>query len=1091
MFDRASLFQSSLLMVCLHLSGIVAFGAESAAWMRYPAISPDGQTIAFAYMGDIWVVPATGGTAQALTTHVAHEKTPIWSPDSQQIAFASDRHGQYDVFLVSARGGQAKRLTYHSAADTPTAFTRDGKAILFASRRQDAPEAALGGLNQEELYQIPCDGGRPVQVLTTPAEDAVPSPDGKRIAYHDYKGYEDHWRKHHTSSVTRDIWIYDIETGSHTKLSGFRGEDREPVWAADGKGLYYLSERSGSFNIWQQECMPEAEPECITNHGPHPVRFLSIADDGTLCYGYNGQIWRKPRDGESQQVAIQAIAGDRVNAEQIKMIKDGATEFAVAPNEEEIAFVVRGEVFVTSVEHGTTKRITHTPTQERSVAWGKDGRTLFYAGERDRSWNLYQTQLPREDDQGFATATMLTEEPVLVHDAETFQPLPSPDGKKIAYLENRDTIKVLDLDTKETSVLVPAKRNYSYSDGDITYHWSPDSKWLSFTYSAHQRWLTDVGVVNVATGEITNITDSGYAEQGPHWASNAKALLFLSDRRGRRNHGSWGSDQDVFALYLTQQAYDRASLSKEDFDLLKKTEEKAKTAKEKAKEAQDKDTDDEDAKPMAIDLNDLEHRLKRLTLHSAPISSMALSPDGETLVYIANVEDKWDLWLCKIRDRSTMKVATLGDSSGGEVVFAKDGKSLLVRKGNGTLAKGTLKDDKVTLKPIPFTAEMTIHGPKERAYLFEHIRRQVQAKFYRGDLHGVDWDGLKENYAAFLPTVTTTADFAELMSEMLGELNASHTGCRYRPKRPDADATASLGLLVDVRHPGVGLKVVEVLERGPADTAQSKIKPGVIVTHLDGTRLTPNVNPYALLNRKAGKRLRLALTDPATNETWEETLKPISLATEVQFLYDRWVEGRRQAVEAWSDGTIGYVHIRGMNDPSFRQVYQDVLGKNSDKAALIVDTRFNGGGWLHDDLVTFLDGEDYIYFVPRGKQKGDLGAEPFERWTRPVAVVMSESNYSDAHMFPYAFQQLKLGPLVGAPVPGTGTAVWWETLIDPSLVFGIPQVGMMTPDGDYLENTQLEPDYLVSNDPASVAKGEDPQLKKAVEVLAGSLKTKE
>ena len=213
----------------------------------------------------------------------------------------------------------------------------------------------------------------------------------------------------------------------------------------------------------------------------------------------------------------------------------------------------------------------------------------------------------------------------------------------------------------------------------------------------------------------------------------------------------------------------------------------------------------------------------------------------------------------------------------------------------------------------------------------------------------------------------------------------------------------------------------------------------------------------------------------------------ISSGETQSLMYERWIRGRRELVDKLSEGRVGYVHIQGMNDGSFRRFYRDVLGRNSDKEALIVDTRFNGGGWLHDDLVAFLGGKDYIYFKPRGKEVGDLGAEPAFRWSRPVVVLQSESNYSDAHMFPYAFKQLQLGKLVGTPVPGTGTAVWWETLIDPSVVFGIPQVGMVTPEGEFLENLELEPDVLVYNTPESVARGEDLQLAKSVEVLLEQL----
>ena len=317
---------------------------------------------------------------------------------------------------------------------------------------------------------------------------------------------------------------------------------------------------------------------------------------------------------------------------------------------------------------------------------------------------------------------------------------------------------------------------------------------------------------------------------------------------------------------------------------------------------------------------------------------------------------------------------------------------------------------------------------------------------------------------------------------MLGELNASHTGARFYP-RLGGDSSGVLGILFDEAHEGDGLKVVEVIARGPSDKAEIKIEPGHLVTHIDGERIKADANHWKMLNHKSGKRVRLTMHDPEADEEWEEFVRPTTPYAEGNLMYQRWIESRRKKAEELSGGRVGYVHVRGMDESSFRHVFSEVLGRNYDKEALIVDTRFNGGGWLHEDLATFLDGELYCYFVPRGHERGDLGGEPVDKWTRPVAVLQSESNYSDAHFFPWAFKRKGIGKLIGAPVPGTSTAVWWESQIEPKLIFGIPQVGITDLNGRYLENWQLDPDVLVINDAESVARGEDKQLAKAVEEL--------
>jgi C-terminal processing protease CtpA/Prc len=379
---------------------------------------------------------------------------------------------------------------------------------------------------------------------------------------------------------------------------------------------------------------------------------------------------------------------------------------------------------------------------------------------------------------------------------------------------------------------------------------------------------------------------------------------------------------------------------------------------------------------------------------------------------------------------------------------------------------------------------MKLNLPEERKYIFEHVVRQVAQKFYVTNLHGVDWEFYRQAYSRFLPYIDNNVDFAELLSEMLGELNASHTGARFSPRRGVVDETASLGIYPDLSHSGPGIKIAEVLDKGPLKGGLSEVKAGHILEKIDGEEIGI-ADPDPLLNRKAGKTTLLTFFDPEANRRWDQVIKPITLGEERELLFERWIKSRRVLTEKLSQGRIGYVHVRSMNDASFRKVFSELLGRHSDKEAVVIDTRFNGGGWLHDDLIDLLSGRTYFTFVPRGVP---MGEEPRAKWRKPSIVLMSEDNYSNAHMFPLVYKKLGLGKLVGMPVPGTGTAVWWETQQDQTLVFGIPQVGVMDTDGHYLENQQLEPDIRVVNDPESLAEGRDPQLEKAVETLLNTKK---
>lgn len=471
----------------------------------------------------------------------------------------------------------------------------------------------------------------------------------------------------------------------------------------------------------------------------------------------------------------------------------------------------------------------------------------------------------------------------------------------------------------------------------------------------------------------------------------------------------------------------------------------------------------------------------RLTGNSADLADAILSKDGGKLYYLAEFEKGFDLWETDVRSKETKLLAKMGAENPGTLEMDKEGKTLFLLNNGGI---STVDLEKGEVKNVGINGEMTLNESAERAYLFEHVWRQVAKKFYRVDLQGVDWARYKAEYKAFLPYINNNYDFADLLSEMLGELNASHTGAGYRGGRnPEGDMTACLGLIY-TNDTLPGMTIAEVMDRSPVIKAGSKIKAGVVIEKIDGQAITSDRDPASLLNRKAGHNMLLSLFDPKTGKRWDETVKPIDRGQENELRYHRWVEQNRHAVDSLSGGRIGYVHVRGMDVESFKTVYEDVLGKYHDKDALVVDTRYNGGGWLHDDLATFLSGKVYIHTRPRGQ---DLGTEPQFKWTRPSVVLMNECNYSDAHMFPFTFKALGIGKLIGMPVPGTGTAVWWETLQN-DVFFGIPEVGMVDNSGNYLENQQLEPDVLQANAPGLIGSGTDEQIGAAVRTLLDDLK---
>lgn len=1084
-------------------TAVTATAQESALWLRYPAISPDGETIAFCYKGDIFKVSAQGGTAVQLTTSGAYDFNPVWSPDGKTIAFASNRYGNHDIFTVPAEGGTPTRVTYWSGSEIPKAFSPDGQTIYYSTNMpgDDVYSQFPGSFAQ--MYSIPVTGGRARLFSPVYMESIDFNSDGSQLVYYDKKGYEDHWRKHHRSSVTRDVWTYDLKTKAYTQVSDFQGENRDPRYVpGDDQSIYYLRETAenpanetfnGSFNIFKRSLKDNSETQ-ITRHDLHPVRFLTVADNGLMAYSYNGELYTVREGAEPTRLNVRINADQTEPDYRVDFYSGGVTDMSVSPSGKEIAFVIRGDVYVTSADYATTIRLTDTPEQERNVDFSPDGRKVVYSSERNGCWNVYMSEIVKDDEKQFVYASEIREVPVTEGTVTRFQPAFSPDGKEVAFLEDRTTLRVINLKTKKIRTILDGEYTYSYADGDQWYEWAPDGKWFAVQFFEKGGWnKEDLALVKAdGSGEYVNLTESGYAESGAGWVMDGNALMFYSDRAGLRSHGSWGSQNDLYLMFMNREAYDKFLMSKEDAELYKaekaeqekkEAEEKAKKEEKKSKKNAKKDKKDEKSEkseqseaelPETVyELDGIQDRVVRLTVASASHSGAYLTKEGDKLYYFAAFESGYDLWMRDFKEGTTRMVAKMGVGYAGFDTDKDQSKVFLLS--NGRIS--TINLAAGSTEPVKMSAEYYYRPAEEREYIFNHAWQQVVDKFYDPQIHGIDWKMYGDNYRRFLPYINNNYDFAEMLSELLGELNASHTGSGYRAYL-GGDATAVLGMFFDNDYEGDGLKVKEVLEQNPVVPASSKIEPGVLITAIDGNPILAGEDYFRFLNHKAGKRVRLTLKKG--KDTWDEWVRPISQGQQGGMLYNRWVKQREELVKELSGGRIAYVHVTGMDSPSFRRVYSDLLGKYRNCEAVIVDTRFNGGGWLHDDLVTLLSGKHYADMKPRGQY---VASEPLTKWYKPSCVLVGEGNYSDAHGFPFSYKTLQIGKLIGMPVPGTMTAVWWETQIDPSLYFGIPQVGFANLAGQYQENQQLDPDILVQNTPGSLVEGRDLQIEAAVKEM--------
>ncbi len=1066
-----------LLLAALCLFAAPVAAQEEAVWLRYPALSPDGATLVFAYRGDLYRVPSAGGAATQLTTHTAHDFMPVWSRDGRRIAFASDRFGNFDVYVVPAEGGEARRLTVHSADEYPYAFTPDGAAVLYGATRLDRAASRLFPTGaQPELYRVSVNGGRPRQLLTTPAEAVAPSADGRLMLYEDRKGQENPWRKHHTSSVARDLWVYDAAANTHRKLTTFAGEDRNPVFADGDSTVYYLSEESGTFNVHRMP-LSGGESRQVTHFAAGgPVRFLTRSGDGTLAFAHAGRIYTMAPGGEPRPVHVTVATDKATNGTRVETFSNGAREAVLAPNGKEVAFVYRGDVFVTSVDGATTKQVTVTPEAETGVVFSPDSRTLLYASERAGKWGVYRAKRTREAEPYLFASTVLAEEPVIVNEHQNFQPSYSPDGKQIAYIEDFNTLRVRDVASGETRTLLTERELFGTGPRQH-FEWSPDGQWILFDYAVPGLAPGEAGLVRAAGGEpAINLTESGFNDFAPSWILGGKAMLWQSNRDGMRSMAMSGGDQtDAYAMFFTRDGWDRFNLSEEDYRLLKDSEAAAKKAagKESEKGAERKPSLPES---VVLELDGAQDRKGRLTIHSSRMGGALMDEAGETLYYLARFEKGMNLWSTQLRTKETKMVLALDVGSASMAWDSAQKKIFLVSDGGMSLvdpSSGKRENIKVR-------GEMRVDVDAERAALFDRVWRRTRDTFYTEGYHGVDWLALGPQYGKYLSGVGDEYDFMELLSEMLGELNVSHSGARYSSRGENGDETASLGIFFDYGRTEPGVEVVEVMKRGPLDRPGMDVKSGSVITAIDGVAIGADVDFAALLNRKAGRNVLLSVRDPGARSTRDVVVKPITPREEGRLAYLRWVERNEAEVDSLSHGRLGYVHVPGMNDGAYRSTFETVMGKYPNRDGLVVDERWNGGGDLVADLAMFLSGKRFFDYTTDTRS---VGFEPNFRWTKPSVSIVNEAAYSDGDCYAWAYRHLEIGPLVGQPVPGTCTFAGWEMLQN-GVVWGVPGMGVKDAvSGRYLENWQTEVDVPVWNDYDVVSRGQDQQLEAAVRTL--------
>jgi tricorn protease len=1065
-----------------------------------PAVSPNGSEIAFVSGGDIWTAPSTGGEARLVVSNPANESRPAYSPDGRRLAFDSNRTGNGDIYVVTLDSGELQRLTFDDSNDQLDGWSRDGRWIYFSSTSRD-----ISGMN--DIFRVSADGGTPMPVSADRYANeffSAPSPDGKTLAFTG-RGIASSqwWRKGHSHLDECDVWLMrEDPQPKYERLSEVGGKNMWPMWSSDGSTIFYVSDRNGAQNIWSQparsvasDATGEGAPATkrrserqeaqnararqITKFKDGRVLWPTISYDGrTIVFERDFEIWKlETATGKAAQVPITRRGVPAGPGVEHLRFTDQIQDLALSPDGKKIAFAVRGEIFAASAkEGGDAARVTNTSAAEFAVTWAPDSKRIAYVSDRDGISHLFLYDFKN----GLETQITKTNE-------EDALPRFSPDGKSLAFLRNDRKLCVLDLDSGQERTLATGVFERPPLNSRRPFVWSPDSKWIAFG-STTGKSFKNLWVVSASGGD-------------------ARPVSFLANVFN--NTVSWSPD-GTYLLFDTSQRTEDGQLARIDLiprtprfredqfrDLFKDSpapSPRSQTPQENPTQQPAGNAKDENrkpaAKPVEIVFDQIRQRLSILPV-GVDVGYQTISPDGKWLLMIAAAAGQQNLYTFSLDelDRTPPVARQLTSTPGSktDAQFSPDGKEVFYLE-QGRINVVSLETR--APKPVSVVAEMDVDFDKQKIEAFDQAWRYQRDFFYDPNYHGVDWQAVRTEYEPRAAGARTSDELRRILSLMVGELNASHSGVSA-PFSSFQTSTGRLGLRFDrSEYEASGhLKVTEVVALGPA--ALAGIKPGDYLVSVDGTNITAHTNLDELLSFKIGKRVTVSIApSPDGSNKKEVVVRPVNAATEKRLLYRDWVEEKRSYVAKISGGRIGYVHMFDMGGGSLAQLYVDLDIENQSRDGVIVDVRNNNGGFVNAYAIDVFARRGYMTMTRRGfpaaPARTVLGQRALDA---PTILVTNQHSLSDAEDFTEGYRALKLGKVVGEPTAGWIIYTSGATLIDGTSI-RIPFIRIQGADGQLMEMKPRPVDIEVDRPIGESYSGHDSQLDAAVRELLKQLDNK-
>jgi tricorn protease len=1054
-----------ILSLCI---GLVtsALAINDSRLLRFPDVNK--HLIVFVYAGDIWSVSSLGGVAQKLTSHEGLELFPKISPDGQWIAFSAEYSGSRQVYIMPIYGGIPTQLTYYNDVGMMPPrggfdyqildWTPDSQNILVRANRTPY------GRRRGKYFLVSINEGLETPLQIPEAGGGTFSPDGKKIVYTPIAREFRTWKRY-KGGMAQDIWIYDLEKDESKKLTTFPGTDQHPIWFQNK--IYFVSDRDLTLNVYSYDLTTE-EIKKITNHTEYDVLWLS-GQDGLLVYENGGYLYRLDLgSGETQRIKVNINYDSPYVMPTIKNVKENIASMDISPTGKRAVFEARGDVYTVPAEEGITYNLTKTQgIREMNPVWSPDGRYISIYSDVSGEYEIY---LIDRSNKGIITS--------LTENSQTwrFPPVWSPDSAKLLFGDRDQNLQILDIKTKKITNVDKARR------GDIRYYdWSPDSKWVVYVKFG-ENTQDAIWVYSLEQDKSFQVTDDIYIDFSPVFSSCGKYLFFLSDRDFNLSFSSFEFDYiyqnstNIYAIALTK-AIPPLFKDKNDVEEVKKSDaKKGPKAAPKAKEVK--------ALAVKIDFDGINRRIVSFPLEAGNYSNLAAVEGGilyvkDNELHMYNIEDK--------KDTAILKGITGGalSADGEKILYRAQQKfGIIDFKPDQKVGAGELDLSDLTMKIDPL---------KEWRQIFEDGWRIYRDWFYVKNLHGVDWNKMKEKYGQLVPYLSHRADLDFIFGELVGELNTGHCYINWGdfPKVERIEG-GLLGAELKADEKSNRYIISKIYKgenwneetRSPLTEQGIDVKEGDYLISLNGHGIKTADNPYRYLENTVGKRIPIVVNKrPSKDGGREYWIKPIK--SELSLFYLDWVNSRREMVDRSSGGRIGYIHVPNTSFEGNRELFKGFYAFRN-KEALIIDDRYNGGGFIPDVMTELLSRKILSYWGRRGILPTQIPGAVHEG---PKIMLINHYAGSGGDIFPYFFKKKKLGLLIGTRTWGGVVGLSGNpTLVDGGYT-AVPTFGLMDTEGNWtVEGIGVEPDIEIVDRPELVAQGKDPSLEKAVEVLLEELK---